>query len=113
MDHIYLKSVVKLKEPLIPATFIERPNRFLTIVNIKGMKQKSQLPDSRRLNELLTVGCKLLVRLEPKSLKSKTRYTTIFVDHHGQLISLVSILPNAFVKEALIAKTLLCRKVLI
>ena len=106
MDHIYLKSVVKLKEPLIPATFIERPNRFLTIVNIKGKKHESHLPDPGRLKELLIVGCRLLVRLESKTLNRKTKYTTIFVEHQGQLISLVSTLPNAFVKESLIARTL-------
>ena len=106
MDHIYLKSPVKLKGSLIPATLIERTNRFLNIVNIEGVKHKSHLPDPGRLNELLIVGCKLLVRPEPKTSKRKTRYTTIFVDLDGQLISLVSTLPNAFVKEALIAKTL-------
>ena len=45
MDHVYLKSPVKLKGSLIPATLIERPNRFLTIVNIDGFKHKSHLPD--------------------------------------------------------------------
>ena len=71
MNHIYLKSPVKLKGSLIPATLIERPNRFLTIVNIEGVKHKSHLPDPGRLNELLIVGCKLLVRPEPKPQKGK------------------------------------------
>ena len=59
-----------------------------------------------RLKELLVVGCKLWVRYVKSNPKRKTNYSTVFVEHKEQLISLISTLPNAFVKESLITNTL-------
>ena len=89
---------MKIKGPLIPATFLSRPNRFLTIVRINGVKHKSHLPDPGRLNEILKVGVKVYVRPEPISSSRKTRFTTILVEHQNLLISLVTTLP-APIKE--------------
>ena len=97
---------MKIKGPLIPAVFLDRPNRFLTIISIDGINYKSHLPDPGRLKELLEVGVKIYVRPEPRSSLRKTRFTTVFVEKNGQLISLVSTLPNVFVKDALINKQL-------
>tara|TARA_B100000700_G_scaffold188858_1_gene208112 strand:+ start:3128 stop:3835 length:708 start_codon:yes stop_codon:yes gene_type:complete len=87
--------------PLISATFIDRPNRFITTVKINGELHKSHLPDPGRLKELLIPGSELLVRPARLSEKRKTAYTTIFIKVEGQLISLVSTLPNYFIKEEL------------
>ena len=92
---------MKIEGPLIPATFVERPNRFITLVSIDGDVHRSHLPDPGRLKELLVSGADLLVRQAPKDSNRKTRYTTIMVNHDGQLISLVSSLPNQFVGLAL------------
>lgn len=97
---------MKLKDPLISAIFVDRPNRFLTIININGKEYESHLPDPGRLKELLLVGCKLWVRYEKNNSKRKTNYTTVFVEHKGQLISLNSTLPNEFVKESLMTNSL-------
>ncbi len=86
--------------PLISATFIERPNRFITLIRLNEEVHSSHLPDPGRLKELLIPGAKLLVR-PVKSAKRKTSYTTVMVNHNGRLISLVSTLPNTFVKHAL------------
>ena len=55
---------MKLKDSLISAKFVGRPNRFITIVNIAGKEHESHLPDPGRLRELLKEGCKLWVRHE-------------------------------------------------
>ena len=97
---------MNIKGPLIPAKFVERPNRFITIVDINGIQYRSHLPDPGRLKELLRPGANLLVRPAPENSERKTRYSTVMVNHDGQLISLVSSLPNQFVKEALVKKEL-------
>tara|TARA_B100000029_G_C17531432_1_gene943385 strand:+ start:52 stop:762 length:711 start_codon:yes stop_codon:yes gene_type:complete len=92
---------MKIDGPLLDATFVERPNRFITMVEIDGEIHRSHLPDPGRLKELLIPGAKLLVRPAPTHSERKTKYSTVMVNHNGQLISLVSALPNQFVKEAL------------
>ena len=97
---------MKLNDTLISAIFVARPNRFITIININGKEHKSHLPDPGRLKELLVVGCKLWVRNVKNNSNRKTNYDTVFVEHKGQLISLISTLPNVFVKESLMTNTL-------
>jgi len=92
---------MKIDGPLLPAIFIERPNRFITIIEIGGKEHRSHLPDPGRLKELLISGASLLVRPAPKEKKRKTAFTTVMVNMEGQWISLVSTLPNYFVKHAL------------
>ena len=58
--------------PLISATFIERPNRFITLIRLNEEVHSSHLPDPGRLKELLIPGAKLLVR-PVKSAKRKTK----------------------------------------
>ena len=89
---------MKIKGPLIKAVFIERPNRFITIIEIGGEKHNSHLPDPGRLKELLIPGASLLVRPAPENKERSTAFTTIMVNLKGQWISLVSTLPNQFVK---------------
>ncbi len=87
--------------PLISGTFIERPNRFITLVNINGKIVRSHLPDPGRLIELLIPGVEVLLRPASNLLKRKTKYSTVMVRFEGKLISLVSTLPNQFVMESI------------
>lgn len=97
---------MKIDGPLIQGKFIERPNRFIVIAKVEGKIMRTHLPDPGRLKELLFPGAKLLLRHAPKNSKRKTKYTTVMVNHGGQLISLVSTLPNHLVSELLQNKEL-------
>ena len=97
---------MKIDGPLVPAIFIERPNRFITIIEIGGKEYRSHLPDPGRLKELLVPGASLLARPAPKDTNRKTAFTTVMVNMEGQWISLVSTLPNYFIKYALQNNTL-------
>ena len=92
---------MKIKGPLIKGRFHSRPNRFLTVVEINGELVHSHLPDPGRLKELLLPGAELYLRPVSEEIPRKTRFTTVMVCHKGQFISLVSTLPNRFVKESL------------
>ena len=97
---------MKFKEPLTKAKFVSRPNRFITIIDINGEKHRSHLADPGRLKELLFPGVELLVREIKNIEKRKTQFSTIMVRFKDQLISLVSTLPNQFVKDELIKQRL-------
>jgi len=93
---------MKIEGPLMPATFESRPNRFMTKVNLNGIVVDSHLPDPGRLKELLFPGASVLVRPVPEDSPRKTRFSTVMVYQGNTLISLVSALPNKFVKEGLL-----------
>lgn len=92
---------MKIKGPLITATFVDRPNRFITIIKIKNKLYQSHLPDPGRLKELLLPGATLLVRPAPDGSNRKTKYSTVMVEYNGKLISLISTFPNQFVRKSL------------
>jgi len=97
---------VKITGPLLPGRFIDRPNRFITRVNLDGNLVISHLPDPGRLKELLIPDAEVYLRPAPKNSSRKTRFTTVMVRHDGVLISLVSALPNRFVSLELAAHNL-------
>ena len=92
---------MNIKGPLVSGTFIERPNRFITLVKVNQKIVRSHLPDPGRLKELLIPGVEVLLRPASNQLKRKTKFSTVMVRFEGRLISLVSALPNKFVKECL------------
>jgi len=92
---------MKIAGPLYKGYFLERPNRFLTIVKLDGKTVSSHLPDPGRLQELLIPGAEVYLRKAPPGSGRKTPYTTVMVKKEGVLVSLVSALPNQFVQECL------------
>ena len=90
-----------IKGPLITGVFIERPNRFITLVEVNGKIVRSHLPDPGRLKELLIPGTEVLLKPATNLDSRKTKFSTVMVRFEGRLISLVSALPNKFVKESI------------
>jgi len=97
---------VKIAGPLTDAVFLERPNRFLTVVELDGERVESHLPDPGRLKELLLLGASLKIRKAEKTSGRKTKWTTVMVKSGKQWISLDTTLPNRFVEGLLKDKKL-------
>lgn len=92
--------------PLHEGRFVERPNRFLTVVELEGRRVEAHLPDPGRLKELLLPGARVWVR-PADSPNRKTAFTLTLVEAPtGELVSLVTTLPNRLVEEALRAGSL-------
>tara|TARA_B100000945_G_scaffold321538_1_gene336760 strand:- start:9691 stop:10416 length:726 start_codon:yes stop_codon:yes gene_type:complete len=87
------------------ATFIERPNRFITRVKLNSEIIDSHLPDPGRLTELLIPGAKLLLKAE-NSPKRKTQFSTQAVLFNNIIISLNTLIPNKFVSYLIKNKSL-------
>lgn len=92
---------MRIPGPLLPGRFLSRPNRFLTILDLGGTEVEAHLPDPGRLKELLTPGAEVWARPSDHPAR-KTRYTlTLVKAPTGELVSLVTTLPNDLVDEAL------------
>ena len=82
--------------PLVPATFLDRPNRFLGNVQINGRHVQCFISNPGRMKELLQHGAKVYL-LERSSEKRKTGHDLVLVDHEGRLVSIDSMMPNRIV----------------
>lgn len=104
--------------PLVEATFLARPNRFLAIVRVDGREVQAHVADPGRLEELLVPGTKAYllpaqasgsVPRKAKGTKQakrpqnqrKTAYTLVLVDYEGTLVSIDSRVPNELVYDGL------------
>ena len=74
---------MKIEGPLVSGKFVDRPNRFITMVAVDGQIVRSHLPDPGRLKELLIPGTELLLRPAPKGSERKTKFSTVMVRHEG------------------------------
>jgi sugar fermentation stimulation protein A len=93
---------MRIPGPLRSARFLSRPNRFLTVVELEGEPVEAHLPDPGRLKELLLPGANVWVRPASGRPGRKTRFTLALVEApSGQLVSVVTTLPNELVAEAL------------
>jgi len=90
---------MRFTPPLLPATFIARPNRFLARVEVSGRRAWAHVHDPGRLQELLTPGAQLLLR--PASGARKTPYDVMLVKTGRTWVSIYSSLPNRLVKVSL------------
>jgi sugar fermentation stimulation protein A len=89
--------------PLLPARFVARPNRFLTVIELAGGLVEAHLPDPGRLRELLTPGVRVWARAAAGGAR-RTQYTLTLVEApSGELVSLVATYANDLVEHALAA----------
>lgn len=85
---------------LIPAIFIDRPNRYLATVLLDGQPCQAHVADPGRLRELLIPG-RTVWLAEAGHPGRKTNYDLVLVQQGKQLVSLNTRLPNAVFLEAI------------
>lgn len=79
--------------------FLERPNRFLAVVEVDGAREEAHVPDPGRLRELLVYGAG--VRLRPAAAKGRrTAWDLIGVACPEGWVNIDSRLPNLLFEEA-------------
>jgi sugar fermentation stimulation protein A len=91
---------------LHPAIFWERPNRFISVLEIPSLcgaeRVKAHVPDPGRLKELLIPGVKVLARDYGENAKRKLRYSLEMVlADSGSWVSVNTQLPNQWVAQML------------
>jgi sugar fermentation stimulation protein A len=89
-----------LKGEFVEGKFIERPNRFLSLVRIGDREEYAHVPNPGRIKELLISGVDVILRKEYNPNR-KTRYTLVMVYRGGELVSLNTTLPNILAAEAI------------
>ena len=90
-----------LNGEFIEGRFIDRPNRFLSLVKIGDREEYAHLPNHGRIKELLLPGMPVILKKE-NGTKRKTRYTLIMVYKDDMLVSLNTTLPNSLAAEAIV-----------
>jgi len=82
------------------AVFLERPNRFLAVIELNGKSERAHVPDPGRLKELLVPGAR--VRLRAASAPGRrTSWDVIGVKCPQGWVNIDSRLPNLLFAEAL------------
>ncbi|MHA1798223.1 MAG: DNA/RNA nuclease SfsA [Candidatus Helarchaeota archaeon] len=81
---------------VIPATFLERPNRFLGRVQLKQEIHDCFIPDPGRLKELLYEGKKVFIVPIQKENR-KTKFDLVAIEHENRIVGIDSRVPNKFV----------------
>jgi len=84
---------------LIEAKLLERPNRFLGVVDIDGGEELCFIPNPGRMHELMVHGARVYL-LEKRGEHRKTRYDLVLVDYGGVMVGVDSRLPNTLLAEA-------------
>ena len=79
-------------------TFVERPNRFIAYVNIKGKQETVHVKNTGRCRELLISGATVYVQGSDNPNR-KTKWDLIGVEKNNRMINMDSQIPNAVVKE--------------
>ena len=82
----------------VEARLIDRPNRFLGVVEVDGSTEECFIPNPGRMHELMVPGARVYL-LEKRGEHRKTRYDMVLVDYQGVLVSIDSRLPNTLLAE--------------
>ena len=88
---------------VIKATFIERPNRFVSYCEVNGKREKVHVKNTGRCKELLIQNCTVYLE-ESDNPNRKTKYSLIAVEKGDRLINMDSQVPNKVIYEALKSK---------
>ena len=84
--------------------FIDRPNRFIAMVEVDGSVEKAHVKNTGRCRELLISGAQVYLEdFDGRMGKRKLRYSLTGVKKGNQLVNIDSQAPNAVVKTALLS----------
>jgi len=84
----------------IKATFKSRPNRFIAEVEIDGKIVTAHVPNTGRCKELLIEGTTVYL-MPSDNPKRKTKFSLLFVENEGVLVSIYSQEANRVVYEGI------------
>jgi sugar fermentation stimulation protein A len=84
----------------LPATLLERPNRFLGVVELNGEKVQAFIPNPGRMHELMVPGTKVYV-IPKEGDHRKTKFDLTLMEYNDTLVSIDSRLPNYMLKESI------------
>lgn len=87
---------------LVRGVLLERKNRFVATVEIKGEEHLVHVPSTGRLRELLQKGTPVFLNPRPETSR-KTRWDLILVKTSGGLVAVDSRLATSLFSEALLA----------
>ena len=85
---------------VLPAVFLERPNRFVARCLLGGAEVTAHVPNTGRCRELLPPRARVYLAHQPRPGR-RTQYSLVAVDKGGLLINMDSQAPNRVVEEAL------------
>ncbi|MBZ9570137.1 DNA/RNA nuclease SfsA [Methanobrevibacter sp. TMH8] len=85
----------------LKATFKSRPNRFIAEVEIDGEIVIAHVPNTGRCKELLIEGATVYL-MPSDNPKRKTKFSLLFVENNGALVSIYSQEANKIVYEGIL-----------
>ncbi len=92
---------MKLPRPLVPATFVSRPNRFAAELRVEGRRVYAHVPNSGRMTELLTPSNPMYAVPARDPDGRKTTHDLLLVEYNGTLVTVDSRLPSILLAEAI------------
>lgn len=85
-------------ENILPAIFVDRPNRFIAHVELNGRLEVCHVKNTGRCRELLIPGCRVYVQHQPSPAR-KTAYDLIAVEKGERLLNMDANAPNRIFGE--------------
>lgn len=92
---------LRILDRRIPALFLERPNKYLGIVDLEGERTEAFIPNPGRMKELMIPGNKVLLRPAAPNPKRRTRFDLIAAQFQKRYVLIDSGVPNKFLKYLL------------
>lgn len=90
---------VPIQGKLVPAVFVDRPNRFQAVVEIEGEREIVHVPNTGRMDEMLFPGTSVMLE-KSDNPRRKHPYSLKFVNKNGHWICVQSALANQVFEEA-------------
>lgn len=83
------------------AIFLERPNKYLAVVELDGARTEAFIPNPGRMKELLVPGREVLLRPASGGTARRTRFDLAAVRYLRRFVLIDSGVPNRFLKHLL------------